>query len=105
MVNIWKLYKELAAAGLPVCGVSSAGRMDFTRPLSAVEQVLAGQLLNAHVPDDRAEDRQKAYLEQGITPEAMVIALWEHIIENRPQSAQALQTLREQIKQRVSGPV
>lgn len=34
----------------------------------------------------------------------MIVALWEMIIENRPETAQALQARREQIKQQFPKP-
>ncbi len=42
--------------------------------------------------------REKEYLSQGITEKEMIVALWEKVIENRPQAANDLQAKREQIK-------
>jgi len=44
------------------------------------------------------ELRQKEYLAQGATIDKMIVALWEKVVENRNQSANDLQTIREQIK-------
>lgn len=42
--------------------------------------------------------RRGAYLQAGVTNEALVVALWEAQVENRPETLQELQTIREEIK-------
>jgi len=44
------------------------------------------------------ELRQKEYIAKGVTEDKMIVALWEKVVENRNQSANDLQTIREQIK-------
>lgn len=52
MINVEKLDKELRAAGLPVLGVSSDGRIDWPvgHPTST-EQSTANSVLAAHDPN------------------------------------------------------
>ena len=45
-----------------------------------------------------AERREMEYLYQGITDHALIIALWEKLVENRPGLADALQVVREKVK-------
>lgn len=47
-----------------------------------------------------AEKRKIGYEKEGVTVEAMAEALWEKIVENRPEKATALQTKRLVIKQK-----
>lgn len=44
------------------------------------------------------EQRRNAYNAAGINGDVAVVALWEKIMEDRPQSSDALQAIREQIK-------
>jgi hypothetical protein len=96
--NPLKLHKDLAAAGLPVVSVSSAGRLDFSRQLTPQEQTLANQIAAAHTPADPSAERLAAYNLAGITPEELIVALWEKIIENRPEAADSLQSERLAVK-------
>ena len=50
-----------------------------------------------HYPD-LAERRQAEYVKQGASTDALVVALWEQIVEDRPESADALQAIRAQVK-------
>ena len=52
MINITKLVNELLIAGLPVCSVREAGLpvADYTRALTAAEQVTAAAVIAAHDP-------------------------------------------------------
>jgi len=42
--------------------------------------------------------RKEEYVKQGASTDALVVALWEKIVENRPEAADALQAIREQVK-------
>jgi hypothetical protein len=55
-------------------------------------------LIAAHDPRDVDKERQDAYNRAGVTIEALAVALWEKLVENRPEAAEALQIKREQIK-------
>lgn len=42
--------------------------------------------------------REKEYIDKKIIPDAMIVALWEKVVENRSEAADALQTERDKIK-------
>lgn len=48
-----------------------------------------------------AELRRKAYEAEGITDNALAVALWEKLIENKPEAADAIQVKRQAIKERI----
>lgn len=60
MIDITLLTEELSAAGLPVVGVSSDGRVDYSRPLTAAEQTTAQAIISAHDPTKRERDERTA---------------------------------------------
>ena len=87
-----KLTAELQAAGLPVAGVSSTGRLDYARGLTAGEQKLAQQVIAAHDPAPTAEAlRMQAYAEAGISAEKMIFALWKELKGGAGAEADTLQ--------------
>ena len=47
------------------------------------------------------ELRAKEYLAQGITIDKMVIAIWERVVENRPEASNLLQAKREAVKAKI----
>ncbi len=47
-INIRLLHYELQQAGLPVVGVSSDGRIDYSRALTGPEQTTADGVVGAH---------------------------------------------------------
>ena len=50
------------------------------------------------LPPTVQELREKEYLAQGITDHEMNVALWEKVVENRSESANAIQIKREAVK-------
>jgi hypothetical protein len=81
--NPAKLTDELLKANLPVVGVSSTGRVDYSRELTKSEKIASAAILAAHDPTaTTAEARQAAYIAAGITPNAMVQALWDQVVAN-----------------------
>lgn len=48
--------------------------------------------------------REAEFNKRGITPDKMIISLWERIVENRPESSDALEIIRQQIKQEIPKP-
>ena len=65
--------------------------------------------LNAEYEDNKKrygyiDQRLEAYQKEGITTHALVVAVWERIVENRPESSDNLQAKREVIKQRIPKP-
>ena len=61
-------------------------------------------LLEKKVRENYSNERAQAYLNAGITIEAMTIALWERVIENRPQLSDELQAKRIEIKNQFPKP-
>ena len=51
MINVELLHYELAQAGLPIDGVASTGRIDYSRELTSGEQTTADGIVAAHDPD------------------------------------------------------
>jgi len=100
-INVTKLHRELVEAGIPIEGVAATEppRIDFLVEATDEQRVLAEEILEAHVPKDDREKRQQAYLEAGVTPEAMIAALWERMVEGRSEASEALQAIREAVQQ------
>lgn len=103
-VNVRKLYWELLNAGIPVEGVSATDplRIDFRKEATDADRRKAQQILAAYTEDTRASRRREAYLQQGITTDEMIVALWERVVEGRSETSDELQHLREVIKRRLS---
>ena len=47
------------------------------------------------------ELRQKEYLAKGLTPDKLIVALWEKVVEGRPEEADKIQAERIAIKQQI----
>ena len=60
MVNSRLLHHQLEQAGLPVIGVSSDGRIDYSRELTAQEQATAAAVIAAHDPNGLLPEEQNA---------------------------------------------
>jgi len=50
------------------------------------------------------ERRQEEYQKRGASIEALIVALWEKVVENRPNEANRIQAIREQVKQEIPKP-
>ena len=46
------------------------------------------------------EKRKAEYLEKGLTPEKLIIALWEKVVEGRSEEADKLQAERQKVKEK-----
>lgn len=51
-----------------------------------------------------AAQREDDYPRSGSTEKAMIVALWEKVVENRPQAADALQVKRDAVKGKFPKP-
>ena len=60
MIDASSLHEELLAANLPVVGVSSDGRVDYSRVLTAAERTTAQTVIDAHDPTKRERDERTA---------------------------------------------
>lgn len=95
IVNSARLFAELVAANVPVDGCASDGRIDFRPEATPEQRAEAAAILAAHDPSPTyAEQRAEEYPPTS----ALVVALWEHLIEGRPEAAQALQAKRAAVK-------
>jgi hypothetical protein len=104
MINVSKLHKELENVGLPVCCVRDGMPVaDYTRKLTAAEIKQADAIVAAHDPTPSlAERRVTEYEKQGCTQKALIVALWELVVENRPDAATALELVRERVKEDIA---
>lgn len=50
------------------------------------------------LPLEVEAERVKSYRSEGVTIDAMIVALWEKLVENRPEAADALQSKRISVK-------
>ena len=81
-INPEKLHQELKTAGLPVVGVSSSGRVDYSRSLMAAEQTNADQVIADHDPvvsdSDVFIEKLKA---ASLSRDDVLYALWKSVSE------------------------
>ena len=117
-----ELYDELER-GLKICEATieriGEGDMyvDRTGPEYADgEWVMTDTYKERPEPVDPTEDtdhdyanqyggyRARAYDATGATTDALIVALWEKLVEDRDESAAALQSLREAVKARFPAP-
>ncbi len=96
-----KLTRELQAAGLPVAGVSSTGRVDYTRELTKAEAIQARAVIDAHDPKLTDDEIQAGLIaEAGVSLQDMVMALWAQAARG---DASAVSTLAERIDGALNG--
>ncbi len=85
LINPEKLHQELKAAGLPVVGVSSAGRVDTEKALTKAQQDQVQSIISAHDP---APSEEEIFLEKlrvaGISTDQLVLALWQRVMLDDP---------------------
>lgn len=93
-MNVSKFDTELKAAGIPIHGCASTGRIDFRDEATTEQRAQAAAILAVHDPYDYAAERAKEYPSTA----ALVVALWERIVEGRTEAADALQKQREAVK-------
>lgn len=68
------------------------------------DEINAAQQKSDLIPTQYSRDREAAYLAEGFTPEALAVALWERDIEGRPDAADAMEVIRQEIKTRIPKP-
>jgi|WetSurMetagenome_2_1015567.scaffolds.fasta_scaffold700030_1 hypothetical protein len=59
-LNVTKLFRELAAAGLPVVGVDANGKIDYSQPLDGAQMAVQMTVLANHDPVDYIQQREAA---------------------------------------------
>lgn len=85
LVNPAKLHQELKAAGLPVVGVSSSGRVDYERSLTSAEKASAQAVITTHDP---SATEKEIFFEKlaiaGFSRDDLLFALWKSVAESNP---------------------
>lgn len=100
-INPTKLDQELRAAGVPIHGCDSTGVVFFMDAATSEQRATAAQIVAAHDPSPSDADlRAKEYP----STVALVVALWERVVEGRPEASDALQTQREAVKDKYPKP-
>lgn len=108
-LNIKNFGRDLRAAGLGVISCSSDGRVDFADGTSwqpgepedtSAKKAVAG-IIAAHDPAPSYDERRRA--EYPPTDE-MVVALWERVVEGRPEASDALEARRQAVKAKYPKP-
>lgn len=94
VLDVTSLHSELEAAGLPVVGVSSDGRVDYARPLTPAEQTTAQAIITAHDPTKRERDELAARQ----TAKAYRDGLNTYLNLNNPTQAQTVAALKAVIR-------
>lgn len=74
------------------------GNVDYADYLAWVAKGNKAEEVDLTPVKSLAERRQAEYVKQGASTDALVVALWEKIVEDRPESAAALQAIRAQVK-------
>lgn len=101
IVHPKKLTAELQAAKLPVAGVSSRGRVDYSRELTKQETATAKAIIEAHDPKPTdAEIERDLMAKAGISLADMVMALWTQAAQG---DNRAVERLAEKIDSAVHG--
>jgi hypothetical protein len=86
-INVSGLHEELQAAGLPVKGVDSNGRITWASNPTGQQVASAAQITAQHKGKPARRDQRA---ELGITEAAMVEALWEKVFLGTDTKAQIL---------------
>lgn len=94
MIDVAELHTKLKADGLPVIGVSSDGRVDYSRALTAAEQTTARQAIAAHDPT-KYEREETAARDQA---RVAVADLRLYLDRVNPTNAQTVATLKTVIR-------
>lgn len=100
-LSVLRLDAALSKAGVPIYGVDMFGFVSFKPEATEQHRALAAQIVAAHDPAPTyAEMRAKEYP----TTDALIVALWERLIENRPEASVALQAQRLAVKAKYPKP-
>lgn len=90
--NPKKLTQELQEAKLPVAGVSTSGRISFSRELSKSERTKSDEIINNHDPESFQDSRLELLKQAGITPDDLLFALWDQVIKGDSSAASTLKS-------------
>jgi len=89
--NPKKLTEELKAAKLPVAGVSSTGRVDYTRELTKTESAMAQGVIESHETSPTDDEIARSLIANaGISLMDIVMALWTRAVTGDLSAVEAL---------------
>lgn len=74
---------------------------DVQTEQEAIDKYNIDKEREANPPEQSLEEkRKKEYFERGLTPEKLIIALWEKVVEGRSEEADKLQAERVKVKEK-----
>jgi len=83
IINPTLLHMQLQNAGLPVVGVDSNGKVDYSRTLTNAEKTKAEHIISTFDPSITIEQDPLLNLHQkGFSTEQILSALWKKIVLN-----------------------
>ena len=80
-------------------GTKDGVQIQFASDVTTEQRELAQQTLLEHIAEDYQDRRRVAYERNGLSAEVLLIALWERVVEGRSEASEALQAIREKVKQ------
>ena len=104
-IDMSRQYEELWNQGSLQCVNTTnmsippdPNNMDYARYLEWKKQGGVPTIKDVTHYPDLAERRQAEYDKRGATIDALTVALWEKNVEGRPEDADRIQVIREQVK-------
>jgi len=80
IINPTLLHMQLQNAGLPVVGVDSTGRVDYSRILTHAEKTKAEQIISAFDPTTSIDqDPLLEFHQRGFSSDQLLAALWKQV--------------------------
>lgn len=115
-INHVTLHRELEAAGFILQGEGQEGYVNedgsgnveivMSAPLVQARLNALSVVMSTHTGAEPYDIlRLKEYVKQGATGEKMIVALWEHVVEGRPEAKDALEVVRQQVKNDIPKPI
>ncbi|MCD4753762.1 MAG: hypothetical protein K8R40_11880 [Anaerolineaceae bacterium] len=97
------LFEELKAEGIPIISIDEFGNAVCSRVLTSNEEGALQAVIEAHDPhaEDEAAALQEELLNEGVTDERLLAALWDAVIEQDDNAARALQQKIADVKERM----
>ncbi len=101
--NPARLFEELKAEGIPIVSIDEFGTAVCSRVLTSGEEGALQALIAAHDPnaEDEAAALQEELLNEGVTDERLLAALWDAVIEQDDSAASVLQQKIADVKERM----
>jgi len=80
IINPTLLHQQLQNAGLPVVGVDSTGKIDYSRTLTNAEKIKAEQIIAAFDPTITIDyDPLLEFHQRGFSSDQLLAALWKQV--------------------------